>query len=269
MQNTGADGLLPALFAQQIPGEDFMAKTALITGAARGLGKEIARALAGAGHGLFLVDILAERLEETAREFREQGLAVATRVADISSHAQCVEAVADCVARSGDLTVLVNCAGIMNFNHFTDFTEESWNRILAVNLSGPFFITQAALPHVIAASGNIVNVASSNGLLGTPYAAPYSATKAALISLTKTLAMEYADQPIRVNAVCPGPMATEMAMEIAYPETLDFAKVMRYSGLRGMASAEDVASVVAFLASDAAASVHGAIWTADVGTTAG
>jgi meso-butanediol dehydrogenase / (S,S)-butanediol dehydrogenase / diacetyl reductase len=246
-----------------------MARTAFITGAARGLGKEIAAALARDGHAVFLVDILADRLEETAHELTAQGYSVTTRVADISSRAQCVEAVADCVERFGDLTVLVNCAGIMRFDHLTDVTEESWNRILAVNLSGPFFITQAALPHIIAAGGNIVNVASSNGLTGTPYTGPYSATKAALISLTKTLAMEYTEHPIRVNAVCPGPMATEMASGLTYPENIDPAKIMRYSGQRGMASAADVANVVAFLASDAAASVHGAIWTADVGTSAG
>lgn len=244
-------------------------RTAFITGAARGLGREIARALARDGHSLFLVDMLAERLADTAEQLRETGATVVTRVADISSRVQCVEAVADCVERCGDLSVLINCAAVMRFDHFTDVSEENWNRILAVNLSGPFFIMQAALPHVIAARGNIVNVSSSNGLLGTPYTGPYSATKAALISLTKTLAMEYVEHPIRVNAVCPGPMATEIATGLSYPDKVDVAKIVRYAGQRGLASAADVANVVAFLASDAAASVHGAIWTADVGTSAG
>lgn len=246
-----------------------MSKTAFITGAARGLGKEIAAALGRAGHSLYLVDILGDRLEESAAELRAAGHTVWTCTADVSDRQQCVDAVADCVAVAGNLTVLVNCAGIVRFDHFTDVPEEVWNRILGVNLSGPFFLTQAALPHVIAARGNIVMVASSNGLTGTPYTGPYSATKAALISLTKTLAMEYVEHPIRVNAVCPGPMATEMAAHQTRPDTLDFAKVVRYSGQRGLAEASDVASVVAFLASDAAAAVHGAIWTADVGATAG
>jgi NAD(P)-dependent dehydrogenase (short-subunit alcohol dehydrogenase family) len=244
-------------------------KTAFVTGAARGLGKEIARALGRDGCALYLIDILAERLEETAAELRAAGCKVATRAVDVSKKQACVDAVADCVACFGDLTVLVNCAGIFRFDHFTDVPEEAWHRILAVNLSGPFFLTQAALPHVIAARGNIVNVASSNGLIGTSYTGPYSATKAALISLTKTLAMEYVDQPIRVNAVCPGPMATELAAGASQPAGVDFAKVMRYSGQRGLADAADVANVVAFLASDAAASVHGAIWTADTGASAG
>jgi meso-butanediol dehydrogenase / (S,S)-butanediol dehydrogenase / diacetyl reductase len=244
-------------------------KAAFITGAARGLGKEIALALGRDGHALYLVDMLNDRLEETADELRTLGYAVQARTADISQRDQCRAAVGDCVATQGNLTVLVNCAGIVRFNHFTDVSEEEWDRIIAVNLSGPFFLIQAALPHIIEARGNIVNVASSNGLMGTPYTAPYAASKAALINLTKTLAMEYVEEPIRVNAVCPGPMATEMATDVLYPEGMKLEKILRYSGQRGVANAVDVAQVAAFLASDDAVSVHGAIWTADVGTSAG
>jgi meso-butanediol dehydrogenase / (S,S)-butanediol dehydrogenase / diacetyl reductase len=202
-------------------------KVAFITGAARGLGREIAFALARDGHRLYLADILAERLEQTAEELRALGHEVATRVTDVSSREQCFEAITDCAARFGSLSVLVNCAAIMRMEHFTDTSEETWNRILAVNLSGPFFLTQAALPHLIAAGGNIVNVASSNGLMGTPYTGPYSATKAALINLTKTLAMEYVEEPIRVNAVCPGPMATEIATGVMPPPTIKHEKIIR------------------------------------------
>ena len=244
-------------------------KTAFITGAARGLGREIAFALGRGGHRLYLADVLEDRLEATATELREAGHEVFARVVDVSSRQQCVDAVQDCVSRFGELTVLVNCAAIMRMEHFTDTTEEVWNRILAVNLSGPFFLCQAALPHVIAARGNIINVCSSNGLTGTAYTGPYSATKAALINLTRTLAVEYAEEPIRVNAVCPGPMATEIAADMRPPATIKHEKVARYSGLRGLGNAADAASVVAFLASDAAAGVHGAIWTADLGTSAG
>lgn len=244
-------------------------RTAFVTGAARGLGKEIARALGAQGHALYLVDILAEPLEETAQELRAAGCKVITRALDVSHRQACFAAIADCVERSGELAVLINCAGIMRFNAVPDVPEDEWNRIIAVNLSGPFFLIQAALPHLVAARGNIVNVASSNGLTGTSYTAPYSLTKAALISLTKTLAVEYAEQPIRVNAICPGPMATGIAAGQSFAAELDWSKVQRYSGLRGLADPADVAKVVAFLASDAASSVHGAIWTADTGTSAG
>jgi NAD(P)-dependent dehydrogenase (short-subunit alcohol dehydrogenase family) len=244
-------------------------KVAFITGAARGLGREIALALGRDGHRLYLADVLGDRLEATAAELRDAGHEVIARQTDVSVRQQCFDAVADCVARFGELTVLVNCAAVMRMEHFTDTSEEAWNRILAVNLSGPFFLCQAALPHVIAARGNIVNVASSNGLMGTAYTGPYSATKAALINLTKTLAVEYVEEPIRVNAVCPGPMATEIASGVMPPATIKHDKIVRYSGQRGMGSAAEVANVVAFLASDAAAGVHGAIWTADLGTSAG
>jgi NAD(P)-dependent dehydrogenase (short-subunit alcohol dehydrogenase family) len=245
------------------------AKVAFITGAARGLGKEIALKMARDGCRLYLVDVLTEQLEETAAELRASGHEAIARTVDVASRQQCVDAVADCVARYGALNVLVNCAAIVRMDHFTEVTEEAWNRVLAVNLSGPFFLAQAAIPHIIAARGNIVNVASSNGLLGTPYTGPYSATKAALISLTKTLALEYAEEPIRVNAVCPGPMATAITQPGQAPATLKHEKILRYSGQRGLADPADVASVVAFIASDAAASVHGAIWTADLGASAG
>lgn len=244
-------------------------KVAFITGAARGLGREIALALGASGHRLYLVDILGDKLAATADELRAAGHEVIAREVDVSVRQQCVDAVADCAARFGELAVLVNCAAIVRMEHFTDVSEESWNRFIGVNLSGPFFLSQAALPHIIAARGNIVNVASSNGLMGTPYTGPYSATKAALISLTKTLAMEYVEEPIRVNAVCPGPMATEIGASTMPPPTIKREKIVRYSGQRGLADPADVASVVAFLASDAAASVHGAIWAADLGTTAG
>jgi NAD(P)-dependent dehydrogenase (short-subunit alcohol dehydrogenase family) len=244
-------------------------RVAFITGAARGFGREIAHALARDGRRLYLVDILGDELEATADELRRQGHEAAARTADVSSRRQCFDAIADCVARFGELAVLVNCAAIVRMEHFTDVPEDAWNRILGVNLSGPFFLCQAALPHIIAARGNIVNVASSNGLLGTPYTGPYSATKAGLISLTKTLAMEYVEEPIRVNAVCPGPMATSIGAGMQPPATIRHEKVARYSGQRGLADPADVARVVAFLASDAAASVHGAIWTADLGTTTG
>lgn len=244
-------------------------KVAFITGAARGLGKEIARTFAAEGYRLYLVDVLADRLEETTGELGDAGHEVFGATVDVSDRQRCVEAVADCATRFGELSVLVNCAAIMRMESFTEVTEDTWNRILGVNISGPFFLTQAALPHIIEARGNIVNVASSNGLMGTPYTGPYSATKAALISLTKTLAMEYVESPIRVNAVCPGPMATEIASGVRPSENIKHEKIVRYSGQRGLADPASVARVVAFLASDAAASVHGAIWTADLGTSAG
>jgi len=244
-------------------------KVALITGAARGLGKDIAEVLGRDGFRLYLLDILDERLAETAEEFRGKGFTVFTRKTDVSLHDDAFAAVADCIAAFGRLDVLVNCAGIVRFNHADQVPQAEWDRILGVNLSGPFFMTQAALPHLIAVAGNIVNIASSNGLRGTPYTLPYAATKAALISMTKTLAVEYVDAPIRVNAVCPGPMNTEIGADLVFQPTMQPEKMARYAGQRPAAEAMEVAEVVGFLASAAASAVHGAIWTADGGITAG
>ena len=244
-------------------------KVAFITGAARGLGREIALALAQNGHRLYLVDIKADLLETTAEELRMRGHDVINSALDVAVREQCIDAVADCAARFGELAVLVNCAAIVRMQHFSDVAEDDWDRNFAVNLSGPFFLMQAALPHLLAAHGNIVNIASSNGLMGASYTAPYSAAKAGLINLTKTLAVEFAEQPIRVNAVCPGAMATDIGDGMELPSTIDHAKVARFCGLRDRADPADVAKVVAFLASDAAAAIHGAIWTADQGSTAG
>lgn len=244
-------------------------KVALVTGAARGLGLEIAKVLGHDGFRLFLLDVLDDRLAEAAATLRAEGYDVATRTTDVSQHDECFAAVAGCIAAFGRLDALVNCAGIVRFNHADQVPQAEWDRILGVNLSGPFFMTQAALPHLLKVSGNIVNIASSNGLRGTPYTLPYAATKAALISMTKTMAMEFVDAPIRVNAVCPGPMNTEIGADIVFPPNIQHEKLARYAGQRPAAEAIEVAQVVGFMASDAAAAVHGAIWTADGGISAG
>lgn len=244
-------------------------RVALVTGSARGLGKAIAEALAAQGVTLMLVDILAERLEETSRELEAASARCATFATDISERGNCVAAVDAAVARFGRLDVLVNAAGLMRFNHATDVPEDEFWRIMQVNAGAPFWLCQAAIPHLIESQGNIVNVLSQSALMGTSYIVPYSMSKAALLQLTKSLAVEYVDKPIRVNAVAPGSMMTEISSEAKLPDDVDYAKMKRYSGERPPADPATVASVVAFISSPQAASVHGAVWTADNGVTAG
>jgi NAD(P)-dependent dehydrogenase (short-subunit alcohol dehydrogenase family) len=244
-------------------------RVALVTGAARGLGRAIAEALAQQGAALVLVDILADRLEETRAARMDKGATCIAFAADISHRGNCIAAVEAAVGEFGRLDVLINAAGLMRFNHAGEVPEDEFWRIMQVNAAAPFWFFQAALPHLLEARGNVVNVLSQSALIGTSYIVPYSMSKAALLQMTKSLAVEYVDKPIRINAVAPGGMMTEISSEARMPEGVDFAKIKRYSGERPPADPAEVAAVVAFLSSPAATGVHGAVWTADGGVTAG
>jgi meso-butanediol dehydrogenase/(S,S)-butanediol dehydrogenase/diacetyl reductase len=244
-------------------------RVALVTGSARGLGRSIAQALAQQGVVLMLVDVLADRLEATRCELQDAGARCAAYATDISIRINCVAAVEATIAAFGRLDILINAAGLMRFNHATEVPEEEFWRIMQVNAAAPFWFAQAAIPHLLATSGNIVNVLSQSALMGTPYLVPYSMSKAALLQLTKSLAVEFADKTIRINAVAPGAMMTEISTGTRPPTDADIAKIKRYSGQRPPANAAEVAAVVAFISSPLASTVHGAVWTADGGVTAG
>jgi meso-butanediol dehydrogenase/(S,S)-butanediol dehydrogenase/diacetyl reductase len=245
------------------------ARVALVTGSARGLGRSIAQALAQQGVSLMLVDVLAERLTATLGELQGAGARCASFATDISVRANCIAAVDAAISAFGRLDILVNAAGLMRFNHAVDVPEEEFWRIMQVNAAAPFWLAQAAIPHLLATGGNIVNVLSQSAFMGTPYLVPYSMSKAALLQLTKSLAMEYADRSIRINAVAPGAMMTEISTGTRPPADADLARIKAYSGQRPPADPSEVAAVVAFISSPAASTVHGAVWTADGGVTAG
>jgi NAD(P)-dependent dehydrogenase (short-subunit alcohol dehydrogenase family) len=167
------------------------------------------------------------------------------------------------------LDVLGNIAGISQFHLFEEMPEEDWSRMLAINVSAVAFTSQAAIPHLLRAEGNIVNVASVAGLIGQAYTVAYCATKGAVVQLTRALAMEYVKTPLRVNAVAPGGVETPMNVNLAFPEGMDWKLARRYMGWRGMAKAEEIAGAIAYLASDEARFVHGEILSIDGGVAAG
>lgn len=244
-------------------------KAALVTGAASGLGRATAIKLAGAGANVCLVDLNATGLQETAGMLAASGVDALVHACDLSEPDNCAGAVAAAVARFGRLDALCNIAGIIFLANSHEMPAEQWHKTLAVNLSAPFFLSRAAIPHLLAANGAIVNVASSAAFIGEAYAAAYCATKAGLSHLTKSLAMEYMHQPIRFNAVAPGGMMTALAAGFRTLEQADPSLIQRYSPLRGVVEIEDVAAMVAFLASDAARGYHGACVNIDNGITAG
>ena len=247
----------------------FTGKVALITGAASGIGRAVTLRLAREGAQVLALDVQDEGLAETAGLAAESGGAVVARLGDVSSVAECRAAVAECVQRFGRLDVLGNVAGIARGEHVTDVTEAEYRQMMGVNVDGYFFLAQAAIPHLLETSGNIVNIASNAGLMGQAYTVVYCMSKGAVVQLTRALAMEYAKTSLRVNAIAPGGIMTNLVAGYRMPPDVDLDLVTRYTGLRGMGSPDDVAALFAFLASDEARNTHGAIVTSDRGLTAG
>ncbi len=240
-------------------------KVALVTGASSGLGAAVAGLFAERGATVFGIARDTARLAEVFAEI--PGGAYAS--VDITDPAACRGAVAECLARFGRLDVLVNAAGFHQMRHTGDVTDADWAYDLAVNLNGPFYLCRAALPHLLESAGNIVNVASVAGLEGEVYSAGYCAAKHALVGLTRALAVEFTREKVRINAVCPGGMLTPQVTDFTAPENPDYKLIMRIAAPRGLMPPADVAAVIAFLASDDAAAVHGAVYTVDCGKMAG
>lgn len=248
---------------------DMKGKAALVTGAASGLGRASALKLAAAGADICLVDVNPAGLEETAAAVRELGVRAEVFPADLSKPEACRQAVAKAVEAFGRLDALCNVAGVIFFAHAADMPQADFEKTMAVNLAAPFYLTQAAIPHLLEANGAVVNVTSSAAFIGEAYATAYCATKAGLTHMTKALAMEYAHKPIRFNAVAPGGMMTNIATGMKMPPDLDRSLMQRFMGLRGLVEVDDVADMVAFLASPAASGYHGACINIDKGITAG
>lgn len=248
---------------------DMRGKAALVTGAASGLGRATALKLGQAGADVCIVDVNPAGLEDTAQQLRALGVRALMHATDLSLRENCVAAVAAAVTEFGRLDALCNVAGVIVMCNAHEMSAADFQKTLAVNLSAPFYLIQAAIPHLLQANGAVVNVSSSASLIGEAYAVAYSATKAAVNHMTRSLAMEYVHKPVRFNAVAPGGMLTNIGTTIKMPPDVDYSLMKRYTGLRGMVEVDDVADMIAFLASDAARSYHGAIISIDRGITAG
>jgi meso-butanediol dehydrogenase / (S,S)-butanediol dehydrogenase / diacetyl reductase len=240
-------------------------KVALVTGASSGLGAETAKLFSREGATVFGIGREIGRLTDVFAAVEHGGFATV----DIGSVQACRDAVERCVRDFGGLDVLVNVAGRHQMRRTESMTDDDWEQDLAVNLNGPFYLCRAALPHLLNRGGNIVNVSSIAGVEGQAYSAGYCAAKHGLVGLTRALAVEYSADRLRVNAVCPGGMLTPQIEQFSAPDNPNYDLIMRTASPRGMMQPLDVANVIAFLASDAAAAIHGAVYRVDNGKGAG
>ncbi len=247
----------------------FDGKAALITGAASGMGQAVAIRLAAEGADVFGVDVNDAGLAETASAVAESGGRIETQHCDLRSIADCREAAAGCVDAFGRIDVLGNIAGVSWQDRVEDVTEEKWDLMFDVNVKGVFFLTQAALPHLLASAGNIVNFASNAGIQGLAYTSHYCATKGAVVQLTRALAMELGKTSVRVNAIAPGGVDTPMVRNYQQVADPDRHYIRRMIAFKPMSQPEHIAALFAFLASDECPGVHGAIISADGGLTTG
>lgn len=248
----------------------FDGKVVLLTGAASGIGRATTVRLVSEGAQVFAVDVNGPGLDETAAlATASGGPAVTTKIVDVSQRAECQAAVADCVAAFGRLDVLGNIAGIARADNVVDVTQEHWDRMIGVNVSGCFWMAQAAIPHLLETTGNIVNIASNAGINGQAYTVSYCMTKGAVIQLTKALAMEFMKKPIRINAIAPGGVATTLSNTYQMPADIDMSLLGRYMGFRGMAEPEELASMFSLVACEESVNIHGAVLSSDRGMTAG
>ena len=237
---------------------DFTGKTALITGSARGIGRSIALELAKGGASLAINDVNEALAQEAIEAMTAAGSPKAKFYKfDVADSKACDAAVETVVGDFGGLHILVNNAGISIDSLLIRFKDDDWKKVLDINLTGAFFLTRAAArPMMKQKTGAIVNIASVVGQMGNAGQAAYSASKGALIALTKTVARELASRNIRANAVAPGFIDT--AMTQALPEAAR-AKLFEAVPLARLGTAQDIADAVAWLASEKSSYVTGAV----------
>jgi NAD(P)-dependent dehydrogenase (short-subunit alcohol dehydrogenase family) len=249
-------------------------KVALITGAGSGIGRAAAELFAAEGAAVAVVDLLAEAAEETVGKITADGGRALALAANVAVAAEVESAVARAVGELGRLDVLYNNAGVNSSGSVADATEDDWDRCFAVNAKGTFLCSRAAVPHLEAAGGGaIVNQGSVAGLVAVPNFAAYCAAKGAVVSLTRSMAIDLAGRRIRVNAICPGTVFTPLMEPMLRARgegdlEAGLAKTVVKYPIGRLGTPEEIARVALFLAGDDASFLTGSIVTADGGMTA-
>lgn len=248
----------------------FAGKRVLVTGGARGIGAATVRRFLEAGATVAIGARRADSVEALQRALGDQARVVAAP-GGLSDQASCAAVVEAAVTNLGGLDILVNAAGVFEEVPFEAVSQAHWDTTIDVNAAGTFFTLQAALPYLEATGGNAVNLGSDAGLIGFPPSSAYSAAKAAVVNLTRALALELAGR-IRVNCVCPGNVATDMiddAAETSGDREAYLAAARSRAPIGRMARPEEVADAILYLASPRAGFTHGAILSVDGGGVCG
>jgi len=241
-------------------------RTAIITGAAAGIGRAIARRFADEGARLLLVDRAAERLAAVERELRDAGRGVAVLAIDISEAGAPNAIVETCLQRWGGLEILVNNAGVGGSRPVAELPEADWRQTIEIDLTAQFLMSKAALPQItLGRNGRIINMASVFGLMGFPTSSSYAAAKAGLIALTRSMAVDYAPRGITVNAIAPGLIVTEMSQRNLDTKPWFRRLMAEATPVPRMGTPDDIAAAAAFLASDDASFINGHTLVVDGG----
>jgi meso-butanediol dehydrogenase/(S,S)-butanediol dehydrogenase/diacetyl reductase len=249
----------------------FTDRTAYITGAASGLGRATALLFAAEGAKVFAVDVNGDGVVETVNEIRAAGGVAIGGVCDVSDLESVQASVEYMVESFGSLQLLINVAGVGRAARFEEIDEREWARTLGVNLTGVFHTTKAALPHLLQHRGaNIVNVASIAGLRGQAYCSAYCATKAGMINFTRSLALEFATRGLRANCIAPAGIQTDLISNFIPRADFEPQLIAYFSPPKPgkMWKPEDMAKSIAYLASDDARMINGAVLVCDGGTLA-
>ena len=247
-------------------------KACVVTGAASGIGRATAERFAEEGGRVLCVDVDGDRVREAVEQIRASGGTAEAEEADVADRAQAEGFVARCAELWGRIDILVNNAGVNLPGVFHEAPDETIERTLGVNVKGPIYASQAAIPHMLeGGGGSIVNVSSVNGIVAEPYLTVYAASKGAVVMLSRGIALDYAKEGIRCNAICPGWVDTPI--NYAHAEMLGglekvYESIDSFQPIGRPGEPREIANVALFLASDESSFLTGSVLVADGGMTA-